>query len=248
MRTKNEAGERIIELRTDGWRQQVHCIADHIRALSSSRSRYSGVKQEEGGWSTQHSYSFSDIAILVRTNWVARLVRKELKIAKVPVAWLARNNELTASQEEEEAQWQNDDGPQDGVHVLTVHKAKGLEWPVVFVVSFSEGNMPMTTTPDVNSAESLVHRVFHGGCGEMEDDGGALDADVDFDAAESGCDAGQRGVSHCIRGCHSCSAAVVSVSQPRGRQGHTSVPRPAICPSYRRSWCVCRTSVQSPSR
>ena len=34
------------------------------------------------------------------------------------------------------------------VHVLTVHKAKGLEWPVVFVVNCVQNRFPSTRRPD----------------------------------------------------------------------------------------------------
>ena len=184
MRTRNEEGERIIELRTDGWRQQVRCIIDHVRALTNPRSPHAEMK-EDGGWSAQLSCRYSDIAILVRLNSVAKQIRKELSLASVPYLRPPRKErQYDDNSAQEESTTQLEEGPTDGVHVLTVHKAKGLEWPVVFVASFSEGSMPYPGPGAVtNSADQLLRRMFHGRGTDEEEAVGTADVDVDLETA-----------------------------------------------------------------
>ena len=147
MRTTNEQGERVVELLTDSWRQELRCIVDHIRALTSSHYRRS-QHSDRHSWSAQHTYSHTDIAILVRINRAAGYIKRELRTANVPISRLSPEDES----ESEDGSLPKEDGVQNGVHVLTVHKAKGLEWPVVFVTSFSEGNMPLENPYSSTSA------------------------------------------------------------------------------------------------
>ena len=177
MHTSNVLGEQIIEVRTDDWRQEVRCIVDHIRTLTTSSRRRQSEWKEEGGRSTQHTYSYTDIAILVRTNHTLRRIHKELKLANIPVAKQPREDNLTTSQLED-SNSQPDDGPVDGVHVLTVHKAKGLEWAVVFVASFSEGNMPLTG-PTTATNDGPIQQMYHvdQSTGEVDDSGSMVDVE-----------------------------------------------------------------------
>jgi len=58
-------------------------------------------------------------------------------------------------------QW-NDVGPAtDAVRVMTVHKSKGLEFPVVFVPYLAEGQFPRNESPD--GAVPFFDRILHSG-------------------------------------------------------------------------------------
>jgi len=176
MRTTNEAGERIIELRTDGWQQEARCIADRIRTLTSSSSY-----GRHG-----NSYRYTDIAILARRNYVVDLIKKHLRRVNVPVARLDIDDDFFPHDNDSR---RADEGSVDGVHVLTVHKAKGLEWPVVFVASFSEGEMPLAGPTAANDdTDALLQRMFKVNgdeSGDADDDGGCGAADVEVDVEET---------------------------------------------------------------
>ena len=52
----------------------------------------------------------------------------------------------------------------DAVAVLTVHKAKGLEFPVVFMVGLVDGRFPARTRREpLAPADELVHETLPGG-------------------------------------------------------------------------------------
>ncbi|KAL5611715.1 hypothetical protein BROUX41_000710 [Berkeleyomyces rouxiae] len=54
-----------------------------------------------------------------------------------------------------------DDGAQDGnlgqVTISTIHAAKGLEWPVVFVPNVSSGSIPNSRTDDIDEERRLLY-------------------------------------------------------------------------------------------
>ena len=50
----------------------------------------------------------------------------------------------------------------DGVTVTTLHSAKGLEWPVVFIIGASEGNLPIVYA---DTDARIEEELYRGGAG-----------------------------------------------------------------------------------
>jgi DNA helicase-2/ATP-dependent DNA helicase PcrA len=63
------------------------------------------------------------------------------------------------------------DPDDDAVHVLTVHKAKGLEFPVVFLVAAVEQKFPLRRRGEpIPLPEALVHEALGGGDAHMQEE------------------------------------------------------------------------------
>ena len=67
----------------------------------------------------------------------------------------------------EDAAADDADADRDAVSVLTVHKAKGLEFRVVFLIGLVEGRFPMRGRPDRLSLPAALRRPGHGGGGAV---------------------------------------------------------------------------------
>ena len=83
-------------------------------------------------------------AVLARTNAQLRLIARRLEAAQIPTQLLApdlgRASDVTNPADQRAAALPADD--RDAVALGTFHRAKGLEWPTVFVIGVSEGLIP----------------------------------------------------------------------------------------------------------
>lgn len=61
------------------------------------------------------------------------------------------------------------DPEQDTVTLMTLHNAKGTEFPVVFIIGLEEGNLPLWTTRDDELARNEERRVFYVGMTRARD-------------------------------------------------------------------------------
>ena len=71
------------------------------------------------------------------------------------VKFLANVALSTELQREEENK--SDQGPQERVTISTIHAAKGLEWPVVFIPAVYEGSIPHSRAEDTDEERRLLY-------------------------------------------------------------------------------------------
>jgi DNA helicase-2/ATP-dependent DNA helicase PcrA len=93
---------------------------------------------------------WAHIALLARTNAQLARLAEALRAERVPVraagseAGPASDLSDPASGPEEEPDASDADEERDAVILATFHRAKGLEWPIVFVVGLSDGIVPLS--------------------------------------------------------------------------------------------------------
>ncbi|HVX20264.1 MAG TPA: ATP-dependent helicase [Acidimicrobiales bacterium] len=112
---------------------------------------------------------WDQVAVLARTNSQLQLVADALRAERVPfrlaepaagpasdlrTRWAADGRPVVQPVDDEEADDEeaDDDGERDAVVLTTFHRAKGLQWPAVFVVGLSDGLVP------IGSARSAAAR------------------------------------------------------------------------------------------
>ncbi len=94
---------------------------------------------------------WSHLAVLARTNAQLALVADALEAQRIPFTYAGRDlgpaSDLGEPTGDGLLEERDDDptdrAPADGVVLSTVHRAKGLQWPCVFVIGLSEGLMPL---------------------------------------------------------------------------------------------------------
>lgn len=159
--------EELKDLSTDSRVSAAKLIKDIQHYLQMSRDQITGVvlyqfltksnylqrlTQEE---SVQNSIKIQNIAKFFDVVWAFAQVAREDRVIHF-VDYLDLLIEAGDDPGTAEA-----DPDMDAVNVLTVHKAKGLEWPVVFMVSLIHNRFPHTQRRDpIELPDDLVKEVL----------------------------------------------------------------------------------------
>ncbi len=165
-------GTRVIRL-DDNHRSSPEIVAMSNCALGPSRfpepqsSRSSGTvptisahgsDDDEANWvarqirRTGARQHWADIAVLARTNAQLARIANALARERIPSCRVGEEREpgsdVAVASDPDDGHGGSEalppePAPQDGVALATFHRAKGLEWPIVFVVGLREGLMPI---------------------------------------------------------------------------------------------------------
>lgn len=146
-------------------RHEAEMIVRKIDALLGGSSSFT----IDSGWAQadeeQRRYGFGDIAILYRLHAQSRPITEALERSGLPYRCCGAPSTI---QDLEEC-IAEDSGPRgDAIRLMTLHRAKGLEFPVVFIAGCEEGLLPYERSEDPDEERRLFfvgmtrarHRLF----------------------------------------------------------------------------------------
>jgi DNA helicase II / ATP-dependent DNA helicase PcrA len=187
--TAREQGMPISVLDASDDRAEGEAIVREIEERMGGTSHLQ-MRQNRGGRDyTGCSYRFSDFAVIYRTNAQARALEESFSTSGIPYQVIGRRNGAKPGERDEAIAYlrsligdEEDCGPRDSggresklldktdffdsradaVALMTMHMAKGLEFPVVFIVGADEGLIPSTLLDEYVDMEE-ERRLFYVG-------------------------------------------------------------------------------------
>jgi len=137
------AGEPLTLLRSPSLRSEAQRIVREIEQLIGGSSLLAHDRRQTASWRAG-SYGFSDVAILTRNVARAELISQALREAGLPLSRPSeqRRQPSIVPGESIEPVYECDQLEDQRIAVLTLHGAKGLEFPVVFVAGLEAGQLP----------------------------------------------------------------------------------------------------------
>jgi DNA helicase-2/ATP-dependent DNA helicase PcrA len=133
-------------------RQEAEMIVRKIETLLGGSSYFT----IDSGWAQaddeRQTYGLGDIAILYRLHAQARVITDALERSGLPYRCYGK----PAASEDIESFIADDTGPRgDAISLMTLHRAKGLEFPVVFIAGCEEGLLPYERSEDPEEERRL---------------------------------------------------------------------------------------------
>ncbi len=155
-------------------RQEAEMVVRRIEGLLGGASRFT----VDTGWARDEadsrSYGLSDIAILYRLNAQARLFELALERIGLPYVTYGKKTkkdgrEVLAEEDLEDFRDNERAAPSlvhpagESITLMTVHRAKGLEFPVVFLTGCEDGILPYRREGDDSPSPEEERRLFYVG-------------------------------------------------------------------------------------
>ena len=136
-----------------GYRSLTHGERPEVQVLGSFEKECDWI-QEQMDELAAEGMRQRDVCIAVRTNLLLERMEKELKAREITTQRLSRQR--------------TDNRNQEGVRLATMHRIKGLEFKVIFLVCVNDGVVPLkqatadTEDPvELNRAEIAERALFH---------------------------------------------------------------------------------------
>jgi DNA helicase-2/ATP-dependent DNA helicase PcrA len=126
-------------------RQEAEMIVRKVESLLGGSSHFT----IDSGWARaddeRHAYGLGDIAIFYRLHAQARVITGALERAGLPYRCFGKPR----ATEDLEQFISGEEGLRgDAIDLMTLHRAKGLEFPVVFIVGCDDGLLPYERSED----------------------------------------------------------------------------------------------------
>ncbi len=133
-------------------RQESEMIARKIETLLGGSSHFT----IDSGWAQADEeirvHGLGDIAILYRLHAQGRLIAEVLDRAGLPYRCFGKP---TTAEDLEDVMGQESEPHGDAISLMTLHRAKGLEFPVVFIAGCEDGLLPYTRNEDPEEERRL---------------------------------------------------------------------------------------------
>jgi DNA helicase-2/ATP-dependent DNA helicase PcrA len=153
-------------------RQEAELTVRRIEGLLGGASRFTVDSGWAEGEAESRCYGLGDIVILYRLNAQARLFEVALERAGLPYVTYGKKTkkdgqEVAAEEDLEdfrdnEAAAPSTSGPRgESVTLMTAHRAKGLEFPVVFLTGCEDGVLPYRREEEASPSCEEERRLFY---------------------------------------------------------------------------------------
>jgi DNA helicase-2/ATP-dependent DNA helicase PcrA len=189
-------GAHVTVISVPDERAEGSAIIREIEERIGGTSRYQMERSNAGRVDTERSFRFSDFAVLFRTNAQARVLEEEFSASGIPYQLIGGKNSAQMKEAEETIAYlrlltQPETAPRtitenaqeakllgpadffdprsDAVTLTTLHMAKGLEFPVVFITGCEDGVIPCTLIKDCIDIEE-ERRLYYVGMTRAKDE------------------------------------------------------------------------------
>ncbi len=133
-------------------RQEAEMIVRKIEGLLGGSSHFA----IDSGWAQADAepcrYGLDDIAVLYRLHAQARPIMDALERAGLPYRCAGKS---TATEDWEDLVAQEPGPRADAIRLMTLHRAKGLEFPVVCIAGCDDGLLPYNRSEDTEEERRL---------------------------------------------------------------------------------------------